>query len=938
MVKRKEPFTPALEDGSLGDSVDQLDAPSVPDKGTVDGNPDWLGIARDCYEDSTRFLDSSLRWQWERAERSFQGRHPPGSKYLSDTYKHRSKLYRPKTRTTIRQGEAAAAASFFSNQDVISVQPLDDNNDLARVSADINKELLQYRLTTPSPSVGIPWFVTCVGAYQDAEKYGVVCSKQWWEYREHQEEREFIEVDPQTGEESRYVDKVPVIERDRPRIDLIPPENIRIDRAADWRDPVNTSPFVIILHPMYIHEVEARMNAADPKTGQPQWKKIDRGTLKAAGDRHIWDSTRSHREGNREDSKEPEISVDEYFTVWVHENIVRWGGRDYVYYTAGTFHLLSDPKPIEEVYAHAQNGERPLVMGYCLIETNKLYPSGKPRLVEGLQQEANELVNLRLDNVKLALNKRYKVRRGRQVDLRSLLRNAPGSVTLVNELDDVDVIETRDVTASAYQEQDRINVDFDDIIGAFTPGTVQTNRRLNETVGGLQMLSGAANVLGELDLRVFTESWVEPVLRQVLHMEQHYETDIKLIALAGARAQLYQKYGVNEITDEMLGQDLQVRVNVGIGATDPVQRLNKFRMAAETVGMIFGPSIVTQLNAEEVIKEIFGSLGYRDGSRFFKQDGADPVVQQLMAQLEEMQRKLEGKEMDAQAKIQVAQIGAQGKVAAGAQDSQGRLQQEALRGMNQLAVERQRGQSQSGLEAQRTEANYGLEAMRQQGAQGLEQTRQQGAQGLEQTRQRGAQDLEQTRQQGAMRQDMAGRAIDHMSKSEQAEAEFKRTQEVEGRERKEAEEEETGIALTAIAETLAEAIEQQAEASEASMKALQETVEKLSKNDEGLDKVVEELRKSQEEQAKALREALSEMVRATQEQGQRRADSDRTETEGRAVQQAVDGLKTSSQILAAAAQGESLNELAEQLAKLAEQLAKPKRVVRDKSGRVTGVE
>jgi len=183
VVKVKTPYGASGEDASVGDSVDRKEAERDETTGVSD-SPDWLKIAQDSYTNSTEFLDSSLRKQWERAERSFQNKHPSGSKYLSDSYRARSKLFRPKTRATIRQGEAQAAASFFSNEDAITVRPTNENDDTQRVSAEINKELLQYRLTVPNQRHGIPWFMTVVGAYQDARKNGVVVSKQWWEYEE----------------------------------------------------------------------------------------------------------------------------------------------------------------------------------------------------------------------------------------------------------------------------------------------------------------------------------------------------------------------------------------------------------------------------------------------------------------------------------------------------------------------------------------------------------------------------------------------------------------------------------------------------------------------------------------------------------------------------------------------------------------------------------
>ena len=97
---------------------------------------------------------------------------------------------------------------------------------------------------------------------------------------------------------------------------------------------------------------------------------------------------------------------------------------------------------------------------------------------------------------------------------------------------DVRVVETRDVTGSAYQEQDRINYDFDELQGNFSTSTIQSSNSMNETVGGMNLLQGNNNIITEFVLRTFSESWVEPTLKQLLRLEQYYETDEVIMALA----------------------------------------------------------------------------------------------------------------------------------------------------------------------------------------------------------------------------------------------------------------------------------------------------------------------------------------------------------------------------------------------------------------------
>ncbi len=717
MARIKEKDTAALEDGSVGDSVDRMQAfDDAKEQSLIEqpAGPDWLALARNNYEDSTNFVETSIRWQWERNLRAFQSRHPAGSKYLSEAYRHRTKLFRPKTRSMIRQMEAAGADAFFSNEDVVEVKPANDQDPVALASAEINKELLQYRLTTANPRIAIPWFVTVIGALQDSQVYGIVASKQWWEYEDTVRVQQVPMMDPlsgqplinpETGEQFMQEQEVRHVIYDRPRVDLIAPENLRIDRGADWRDPINSSPYVIILHPMYIQDVEKRMRTVDRKTGQPQWKQVDRGRLKAAAQRHVWDATRTHREENRQDSKDSETAVDEFTMVWVHENIVRWDGEDYVYYTAGIHDMLSEPIPLGDVYKHCRNGNRPVVMGYALIETHKNYPDAKPQLTEALQAETNDLVNLRLDNIKLALGKTWKVKRGRNVDLRQLTRVVPGKVQLVSDPDDIEEMQTQDVTQGSFMEQDRINADYDEVAGNFSAGSVTTNRRMNETVGGMNMLSRSANLIGQLDLRVFTETWCEPVLRQIVHMEQAYESDETILALAAEKAQVYQKYGINTINDMLLERELTLRVNVGTGSTDPMQRLQKFLMAGEAVGKLLGEQVVQMIDVKEVIKEIFSAVGYRDGSRFFTFDREqDPQIMILQQQIQQLQQLLEGKVLEAEAKRDVAKYGAMSRIIQQYVENEGNLEEEQERARNdqrRMAVEDQRERGREAREDRR---------------------------------------------------------------------------------------------------------------------------------------------------------------------------------------------------------------------------------------------
>ena len=667
---------------------------------------DWLKLSKQSYDSSTSYVDNNFRKRWENAIRMFNSKHPADSKYGSEAFKHRSKIFRPKFRSAERKNEAAAAAAFFSNMDVVNVSSTNPNDPKSKASADIISELLNYRLTKT-----IPWFQTLIGGLQDAQVMGAVCSYQYWKYRDtvaitgyEPELDEYGMVKYDGDAPVMKAKKERVIKEDKPCIELIPLENIRIDPGASWIDPINTSPYVIWLMPMYVCDVKAMMAQKDDKTGQPKWIKADDDVIRSAINQR-YDSTRQAREGLREDSKMASKPVTDFEIVWVHLNIIKQDDEDSVFYTIGTEHLLSEPKPLKEVYFH---GERPFVMGVAVIETHKIYPSGLAELGDGLQREANEIVNQRLDNVKLVLNKRFIVKRGSQVDLKSLVRNVPGSVTLANETSDVQEMNWPDVTGSAFAEQDRINVDYDELLGNFSTGSVQSNRKLNETVGGMNMMSQGANQMTEYLIRTFSETWVEPVLKQLVKLEQAYETDQVVLALAAENAQLFQKYGVNQITDELLNHELTVTVNVGLGATDPNAKMQKFMMGLNSYAQM---SQIPGINKEEVSKEIFGLLGYKDGKRFFGDGKQDPekaqmqqVMQQMQEQMQQMEQALKSKEGAEQAKLQVEQakvettqqgdmIGAkieQAKIAAAERMADKQLQYQYAKAQSDQQIEEER--------------------------------------------------------------------------------------------------------------------------------------------------------------------------------------------------------------------------------------------------------
>jgi hypothetical protein len=514
---------------------------------------------------------------------------------------------------------------------------------------------MQYRLTNT-----IPWFQTMTAALQDAAVQGICISHQYWDFQENKES--YIEVDGENNPiinesgEPEIHEQISSI-KDTPVIELISPENIRIDPAADWADPLKSTPYIVHLIPMYLQDIRGKIDSGE-------WLEVTDQELLSTSDGNETDNaTRLVRDEPRMDPKENETNssdLKDFWIIWVHKNIVKVEGVDYCYYTAGSDYMLTDPTPLKEMYPWLRDEERPYVMGYVNLEAHKVYPSGTVELTEELQAAANDIWNQRFDNVKLAMNKRYHIRRDRNIDLDSLFRSVPGGAVEMDDPDtDVRIIETRDVTGSAYAEQDRINMDFDELQGNFSTSTVQGARNLNETVGGMNLLAGNSSTIAEYVLRTFSETWVEKTLKQLLRLEQFYETNPIILAVAGQEAgDVMPQFNTDEVMDELLRQDVLLKVNVGLNATDPMKRVTNLLFGVNALAQF--PGVAERINLPEITKEIFGQLGYKDGSRFINTQESNPEMEALQQQLQELQTIIETDQQKTQGRIQIEQVKSEG--------------------------------------------------------------------------------------------------------------------------------------------------------------------------------------------------------------------------------------------------------------------------------------
>lgn len=623
---------------------------------------DLLAIIGRAEQISKEYHTRTVERPLNKAYRAWQNQHAEGSKYLGTAWKGRSRLFVPKTRSAVRKNLATAAASLFSTEDVVNITAQFEDDPQQRATAAVIKADLDYRLTRSSPKSGVPWYLISMGGCLDAQLTGVTISKQFWEFAEvptgetTTEVRPLIDpltqtlmIDPQTGEPMMEQVETPVMRvvKDRPMVELHPIENIGVDPAAPWYAPIQLGRWFYCRYPMGMSDAKA-MLASGMKGGRDAaWLDVPDELLSKGRIDDERAGVRRVREGGGDRYEEGKGSgaLD---IVWLQENFVRVGGKDYHFWSVGRHGFLSKVRETHEAYPEL-DGERPYVMGVSQLDTHRVFPQSPVETWQPLQLELNDVANLRLDTLKRSIAPLAVVKRGKNVDLNALQRRGqPDAMLLVDSQDDVAFTQTPGPGGAAYTETSVTNSMFDELAGVFSTSSVQSNRQLNETVGGMRMMSGAANAVSEFDLRMWIETWVEPVMRHLTHLVRFYETDERILAIAGQNARAWTRFEYMPSIDDFDQTEVTLRVNAGIGALDPMQKLSKLKAAMDMLGPLMGGAAASgiQVDLEAIIEEVMGAAGFRDGRRFFKfgeppPPEQDPKMQQSIEELKLEREKLQ---------------------------------------------------------------------------------------------------------------------------------------------------------------------------------------------------------------------------------------------------------------------------------------------------------
>jgi hypothetical protein len=366
-----------------------------------------------------------------------------------------------------------------------------------------------------------------------------------------------------------------------PRIDSIKLRDI-------WFDPTatNLKDCQYIVHRMFISRQQAEKLHKNFKS----FKRFDASDLQSTSDVSAYNAAQPNR-----------YQLIELFDVYERtDNAEEWQ----VSTMAGET-LIRDELELKDGL--------PIFCGYLIppfvkaeeYDAVEMYGQSPVEFILPLQAEMNQTRNQQLDAIRLGLEPRFLSQHGTGINPFALLGNnrvlQAADITHVKELTPPDA---RQAEGSISQTQ----LDAQDV-SAVTPYNTGTSGSVgNETATGTAILTQEANQRLSVYTQSFNETFIVPMMMHVVKLVWRY-----------ADTRHFEGTRLSRDVDP----DLFVHVNTGIGATNPVTRINQMREAIQLLMKLGQPQGVIRLS-----KTMLGLLGINNAGELLDEqtfNGANAI-------------------------------------------------------------------------------------------------------------------------------------------------------------------------------------------------------------------------------------------------------------------------------------------------------------------------
>jgi len=272
------------------------------------------------------------------------------------------------------------------------------------------------------------------------------------------------------------------------------------------------------------------------------------------------------------------------------------------------------------------------------------------------QKVKTSIRRAQLDNLYLQVNGRTFAVKGK-VETDDLLDVRPGGVVRMDApgmAGPFDQARGDLAAASAMMEQEEVSLENSTGFTRYSQGN--DGKGLNQTLGGVQIITNKADMRLDLMARNLAEGFVE-LFRLMLKLVCQNQKKSEEIRIAGAWVPMDPREWTNQF-------DIEINVGLGVGNKDQqVNHLMALR-GLQVQGLQIGTA--TPKNIYELDTEIAKTMGFKSGDRFFNDPvknppppQPNPMQQQMELEKMKLQGQMQGKQVEMQANAQIEQMKAQ---------------------------------------------------------------------------------------------------------------------------------------------------------------------------------------------------------------------------------------------------------------------------------------
>lgn len=500
----------------------------------------------------------------------------------------RAKVFVPMIFRIIESAVPLITNTIFASEnifDVVATNPKDQD------MADLIKMLLTYQL---GQADFFPKFIDfvkqlCLYGTSYFKVYWKVTRKWVWERTPIRKDINFFGVPLKAKivgwkEEKKFK----VVER-RPEIDLLDVLDVFPDPdAANERDGEG----------VFIRTWMSMDDLREMAAGKyPVYEDVDSIKQDVKGDDVTFGSSRSTRLATRNTSnvinkRSKNVEVLEY---WGKYDLDNDGIREECYIVIANRNTII--KAVGNPFHHQK---RPIVRSVMFSVPLEWYGIGLVEPIMDQQHELNTLRRQRLDNINMVLNRMWKLRDTADVDPSQLI-SAPNHFFLVGEMDDLEPLETNDVTSNVYVETGALEDEMQAATISRAAQGLPESGRLGRTASGARLIVGQSLEKFSLAIRLVEETAIKRTLRIMHQLNLQFIDDDDVFRDPGMYGHLFD----TDMTPEAIRAEVRFHMKATSEMLNSEAKINQL---ASFLGL--SKDVLDGQSITQILRMIYKLMGF----------------------------------------------------------------------------------------------------------------------------------------------------------------------------------------------------------------------------------------------------------------------------------------------------------------------------------------